>query len=674
EDQILQELPEEMKEEIKEANEKIEQLPKLDFESKKRILDELDADALLMRQILESRKGWQGKLNRLKSSKAVKFLGTATAATILSKSISALGAGAPLTGGIVGGAMGGLVNYCRSRGIVEGASNWQTGLGIFNKGRAELEEMTTGQLEASLGVLNSAIREGRVRGNATELAQLVGKYREIRDILTKSKIGADALNEAVETESQIGRAIADGAKEQYKDLYKEIMQGKRKQILASAVKGIALGAITGASIGWLVQHFFGATSVGNQELQDKMEGIREVNQQNAGVASGIEQLGAHSDQEKMILNHILNIRAEGGSPSGFSDEGLKSFVQMVGSHMSGKELIHNAAINNIDLASSVEGSRPLIDFITANRDAFLQATPEVQRGILSFPQLAGEILSAGTNETAAAAAAKITGAIGLAAIGLGIGGLVAGRQGSTKTEKGFTGVATEAAKKSNKPVVPAEPTSPTPEETPPAPPKPPTETPPPSVEPPIVPEVSPGVSALSSAGEDDKKPKPAPPTPEPKKEITETEAKRIANEALTEGASGWQVMAKRSEPSKSRDEKFILNINYLIDEYMLGSEKGNLVVRLKHPETKKTEVIPAEKLLNLFRYKQIENKLVRDAMKNWLSTKLTALNEAKEKIDHGAKKSGLIAEMDEVDNVAEATEKEKVKKGTSDLLTENGSN
>ncbi|MCX6812843.1 MAG: hypothetical protein NTW79_04500 [Candidatus Berkelbacteria bacterium] len=442
----------ELQAEIDAAKVEIERNP----DRAKKILDELDADAMLFRQILESRKGVVGKYHRLaekltlhikgKDIKIIDIVGGAAAATILEKALVAYKIANPIVGGITGGALGGLRGYIYGRQKQESVKKWMSELDIIGKNPDELKEMSPEELTAAIGIIDNAVRGKKVRGKPLEQLELARKYRMIRNILAEKArtdgIGIEKIDKMSKTEEDFGKNISAAASEKYKKLYEEILVGKRKQLWASALKGAAIGATVGTLVGWLSDKIVSHGQA--EQLAGKEQGLRtehlqhqQMVDQYRGQPHTAEEYNFYRQSDNFeIIRHAEELaKIPGAHPGGFTEQGLAHFDTMLHAHSSLDHLTQEAGINNIDLSAAAGNSgQKLGEFILSHRGEFLNLSVESQRHILSFPQLAPEIFATATagGISSTAVIAPVAGAVGLAAIGF-----AKGRTGRKYTEELF---------------------------------------------------------------------------------------------------------------------------------------------------------------------------------------------------------------------------------------------
>lgn len=426
------------------------------------ILASMDADAILMQKILESRSGIKGKWNRLSEKMSVKIagkgirlsqvLGTALGAKVLGYGETALKIVNPVAGGITGGIVGGFWGYIRGKSTQESTSKWMADFNL--KENADFDVMEPAELDMAIGVIRNAVQEGKVSGGREELRMLMRTYRNMKEARFrkgKEKTDRDPQKDLLEkidlglaTEVEIGKALTAQAGEKYKELYEQILAGKKKEMWGSAIKGAVVGATIGTVLGvgleyvstwWNAHHgaqaAHGAAGVPGQaeSIKQAEQAARDAHAQNAAVATNPSAPLPHgmTELQRMdLLQHASNlVRTPGAHLSGFTPDGLHHFSQMLQSNDSLHNITHEATINNIDLGALTNHGQKLGDFIMTHKDAFLHLTPEIQRQVLSYPSVAAEIMASTTSATATASlSSAVMGGVALGAIGFGSGEIV----------------------------------------------------------------------------------------------------------------------------------------------------------------------------------------------------------------------------------------------------------
>lgn len=417
-------------------------------EKTKEVLDGMDADTLLMRQVIESRRGIRGILSRLDEKASIKgvrlskVIGTIVAGSALSTGLkTGLHATNPLAGGIVGGALGGFWGYVRGRNKVESVGRWSTDVNIIGReSREDIEAMSPAELEMAIGVINNAVHGKKVRGGTEELLSLMRTYRTMKEVAadrtkeTLEKYPLDEISKKLTAEEDVGRTITAGAREKYQDLYKDIIEGKRKQIWGSALKGAVVGATVGSLAGWAASKLSGATPGGHdQALQSQEQALRTEHLQHQGIVDQYNQPVSYPPEQYQVFNehltmiqHANNLAMNPGAhPAGFTPEGLTHFDTLLRGNTSIHDLVREAGLNNIDLTAQVGNTgQTLGNFVATNKEAFLHLPQEVQREMLSFPSLADQIFAGaitGVQTASAEIATAVVGGVGLGALGFHLG-------------------------------------------------------------------------------------------------------------------------------------------------------------------------------------------------------------------------------------------------------------
>lgn len=431
---LLSREEEELEENFVEKNKKVEKNP----EQKKQILEDADADEILFRQALERRMKWNGlggKIEDFFESKAgkvgntvLKFGGSAIASRILATGLKrSLGIANPITGAIVGGITGGFWGYIKARRQNESIVSWEKRVDILDKSEEDLAIMDDEKLELALGILNQAVKDGKVSGKSIQKIELARKIRTIKNSLEERHAAVEddnqknpvmkMIDDKIKDAEDTGKAISEMTVEKYQNIYKEIIANDRKKAILSGVKGTLIGAGVGALANWAMDklHIFGGGGSGHQNsdisaLKGQETELARKHLENMNLLSGPSS------------EHLTNLAVHGGNVNGFSGPDMSHFTEMVKNGSSMKDLHQFAEMRNIDFGAANGHGQAVGQFIMEHKDQFLNLSPDVQREILSYPSLSNEIFDVAISNSAVAGEAlttAIVGGAGLAAIGGG---------------------------------------------------------------------------------------------------------------------------------------------------------------------------------------------------------------------------------------------------------------
>lgn len=430
--------------EISRAKQEIENNP----EKFEEILTSLDADAVLLKRILEEKKKFWGlgekissitvdKIQNEKWKKVLKIGAKVGGGIIASRLIatgvkSAFNVSNPVTGAISGAAMGGFWGYVRGKNKTESADAWMKELNIEELEIDNIDNYSDEDLEKAIGILKNAIEDGkngRIRGNTVSKINLARKYRIAKNEFSRriseeqqgeSDSTIDELNQNAEIE---GKAISEFSGREYEELYKMLTERNKYTVVKEGIKGALVGAGVGYVANWAMDKIFhvDGNSAKDAALEAKKESIRQAHD------AKLEQFG-NSDLHSFNTDQTAHLQLveTKGDLHGFNNAEMSHFTESVNKSNNVWDLIKlsDSDLHNIDLHASIDGEtgKNIGQFILEHKEAFTNLDPSVQREILSFPSLAEDIFKAVTENSAASASAisgNALGTLGLAAIGSG---------------------------------------------------------------------------------------------------------------------------------------------------------------------------------------------------------------------------------------------------------------
>jgi len=300
------------------------------------IIDETDADAVLLQQILADRRGLRGVWNRFKNSRitrgaitCLKWGAAAAGVGLVAGAVAGGGlalvapgamiAGA-VEGGAVGAAIGAFTGKMAGKARQENAATWMSDLKILRSTHAELGRTNEGELLVALGVMRNAIMDRKVRGTDATRMEMVLKYRQIKQILATRREEARAeglegedmnpairaIDEALQESNGELQAISDMAGETYKEAYDTLVEDKnaivRAFIRKNALKRGAFGAVFGALAPMVHAAFAGPDSAVSTVGQGTALGSESANAVAGGshaAATGAHVAGESAAMAKM---------------------------------------------------------------------------------------------------------------------------------------------------------------------------------------------------------------------------------------------------------------------------------------------------------------------------------------------------------------------------------------
>ncbi len=244
------------------------------------VLDNADADEVLLQQILVDRRGLRGVWNRFKNSRitrgaitclkwgAVLVGGAAVVGAVAGGGLALASAGVmaagALEGGAIGAAVGAISGRRRGKAAQEDAATWMSDLRILRSTHPELERRNEGDLMMALGVMRNAIVNRQVRGTDATRMEMVLKYRQIKEILARRRNEAraagtenedmnpvlGAIDDALRESGDELKAISEAAGEKYQGAYDTLIEDKhqivRAHMRASALRRGGFGLLFGA--------------------------------------------------------------------------------------------------------------------------------------------------------------------------------------------------------------------------------------------------------------------------------------------------------------------------------------------------------------------------------------------------------------------------------------------
>ncbi|MFA4996224.1 MAG: hypothetical protein WC536_03755 [Patescibacteria group bacterium] len=433
--------------EISKARQEIENNP----EKFEEILASLDADALLLKRILEEKKKFWGlgekisnitvdKIQNEKWKKVLKIGAKLGGGIIASRLISigvksAFNVSNPVTGAISGAAMGGFWGYVRGKDKTESANAWMKELNIEELETETVDEYSNEDLGKVIGILKNAIEDGkngRMRGNAVSKINLARKYRVANKELVRrtneieqdeSGSVIDRIDELSQDAEVEGKAISELSGREHEELYKILTERNKYTVVKEGIKGALVGAGVGYVANWAMDKIFhvDGNSAKDAALEAKKESIRQAHDAKIDQFGNNDLHSFNTDQ----TTHLQLVETK-GDLHGFNDTELSSFTESVNKSGNVWELIRDSHsdLHNIDLQAPIDGEtgKNIGQFILEHKEAFSNLDPNIQREMLSFPSLAEDIFKAATENSSASASAisgNALGTLGLAAIGSG---------------------------------------------------------------------------------------------------------------------------------------------------------------------------------------------------------------------------------------------------------------
>jgi hypothetical protein len=402
------------------------------------VIDRMDADAVLLRRVLVERNSVWGRLsgffqNNPMGQSIARMVGGGAVLGALRVGMAAIGVGGAVAGGISGAVGGGFFAWLRARDREESAATWMRELGIQGDDQnsyERIEEMNPGQLYMVLGVLRSAIMEGRVRGTQESRLSLALKYRQIRNRLQELNQQSNDLNEtgnpvfdsiqaAMAANNNEFREISRSAEAQYRTAYEQIRQMKGRRALMSGLKGAAIGLAAGATLGYLMDpnnvdtsssQPDAVASTTNDDPVQRMLDAQRLAEQNPNLAENINSHNAEmdmyykvmdqgapipdNDQMRETITQLARLNEAGGHIEGMDPQALSDFSNMMKTNPNLTDIFNMANHNNLDFTAAMGNNQEFANYLLQNKDVFNQMTPEIQRFVLSHPTFSEGIFEA----------------------------------------------------------------------------------------------------------------------------------------------------------------------------------------------------------------------------------------------------------------------------------------
>lgn len=456
-------------------------------EATRAVIDSMDGDARLLFDVLTERTGWRNIRYHMLDNNVLKILSGGAASMAFRQLLkNGLDLSNPALSAIVGGVTGALWGRKRGKDQTESASTWMAELGILSKrggesSRARIENpaiLSDNDLAKALGVMKSAIEEGRVRGDSHQKLEMAAKYRLIRNELQSRRRhqlehNPEGLNpvmarldEEIAAADEDGQNISNMAQSENREFYDKVLGMKKDKVRMSTLKGALAGSAIGGAVSYLLDHGYASGAInwvkehlglqgsadatggagGHDTATSALEAKKEAlmhsqayqqetaqHMANAQLPEGIEtgaiDVNTLTDAQKEAYQHLLNLADLGEhgrhvALNGLHAGDLGNFDQMLNSGDSLRNLYDFAGNHNLDLAHTLSNGQQFGQFLVDHKDAFLGMPTDIQNFILSHPSVAVEFFNLpqqGMEALIALYMPKVV--IGLGVVGAGAFGL-----------------------------------------------------------------------------------------------------------------------------------------------------------------------------------------------------------------------------------------------------------